>query len=227
MARSSNILNLGITILILSLLCPVPAMADVTPVNNFTGTRIGSISYTLIPDKPAYRAGDVITYIFQLGLACCDPMASFEIDHLLDLTIRLDPHITDITSNADSRLTGGGDGITGNTGSFYDAGQSLAWGFGYPPMKYLISNSDWPWGPALRVTGKIRPGTPPGTKISTTSYVGINANIESGNTREIRYTGATDTSDVMVTPEFPSPALPAGMVLGLLGMVFMVRGRRR
>jgi hypothetical protein len=226
MARSLKILKLGIVVLILSVVCLEPAMADVTPVFNRSITQIGSIEYTLITDKPTYRAGDVITYIFQLGLACCDPTSSFVIDHLLSLAITLDPHITDITSNAEYWLTGGGDGITGNTGFFYDCGVSMVWGFADPPATYLISKDVWPYGPALMVSGIISPGTPDGTKITTSSHVDINVNDETNGQWENQYTGASDTSVVMVTPEYPSPALPAAMILGLLGAVFVVRSRK-
>jgi hypothetical protein len=208
------------------MVCLEPAVAEVTPVYsylNFRDTQIGSIAYTIIPDKTIYCAGDVISYIFLLGLTSCDPTTSFDIDHLLDLGITLDPHITDITSNADYWLTGGGDGISGNSGYFYDAGNSLAWAFGFPPETYLISNSDWPWGPALQISGVIDPGTPSGTKIKTSSYVDINLNDDNGKNWENQYTGATDMSVVTVTPEFPSPALPGAMILGLLGTVFVVR----
>ena len=227
MARSLKILNLGISVLIFCALCLAPVMADVTLVSNQSADPIGSIAYTLITDKTSYSAGDIITYTFQLCLACCDPTASFVIDHLLSLAITLDPHITDITSNADYWLTGGGDGITGNSGYFYDAGVSMAWGYGFPPETYLISHDAFPSGPAPTVSGIISPGTPPGTKLTTTSTVGINVNTDSGGIWENQYTGATDTSTVMVTPEFPCPVLPAALILGLLGTVFAVRNRKK
>ena len=229
MARSSKILKLGITVLMITLLCSAPAMADVTPVYSYLDipTQIGSIAYTLISDKTTYSAGDTITYFFQLCLTCYDATTWFEIDHLLDLVITLDPHITDITSNADYWLTGGGDGISGNSGYFYDAGGSLAWGFGYPPMTYLLSNDGWPDGPSLQVSGVISPETPPGTKITTSSSVEINVNDHNKEGWENQYIGATDTSVVMATPEFPYPALPAAMILGLLGAVFVARRREK
>jgi hypothetical protein len=227
MIKSSEILKLGIAALIVSMVCLVPAMADVTPIYsnfNFVGTQIGSIAYTLIPDKSTYRAGDVISYIFQMVLTSCDPTTFFDVDHILDLGITLDPHITNIKSNADYWLTGGGDGMSGNSGFFYDFGLSLAWGFGFPPMTYLLSNDDWPWGSPLQVSGVISPGTPPGTKIKTSSFVDINVNDENTHSLENQYTSAGDTNVVTTAaPEFPSPALPAAMILGLLGTVFVVR----
>lgn len=231
MASSSKILKPGITVLIILLVCLEPAMADVTEVYSYFEypcTKIGSIAYTLITDKTAYSPGDAITYIFQLSLTSCDASTWFDIDHILDLGIILDPHITNIRSNADYWLTGGGDGISGNSGFFYDAGQSLAWGFGFPPMTYLLSNDGWPQGPdgpALQVSGVISPETPPGTKITTTSYVDINLNDKTGDDWENQYISATDTSVVMATPEFPGPALPVVIILGLLGTVFVARRR--
>jgi hypothetical protein len=225
MAGSSKILKLGIAVLIFCAVCLEPVMADAIPVHNYSA-QFGSIDYTVITDKTTYRAGDVITYIFQLCLTCCDPTASFVIDHLLCLAITLDSHITDITSNAEYWLTGGGDGITGNSGFFYDAGVSMAWGFGFPPLTYPISNNAWPRGTALQVSGIISPETPPGTEVTTTSSVVINLNTVSGGDWENQYDSATDTSTVLVIPEFPCPALPAALILGLLGTVFVVRNRR-
>lgn len=103
----------------------------------------------------------------------------------------------------------------------------MAWGFADAPVTYLIPNDAFVSGPALTISGIISPGTPLGTKITSTSSVDINVNAESGGSWENQYTGATDTSVVMVTPEYPSPALPAALVLGLIGTVFMVRNRKK
>ena len=91
-------------------------------------------------------------------------------------------------------------------------------------MTYNLPNTDWPSGPALVVSGIIAPGTPPGTKIKTTSFVDINVNDQNSQNWENQYTGGTDTN-VAVAPEFPSPALPALMILGVLGAVFVARKR--
>ena len=179
--RQRLFINAGITVLILVMVCCGFVVADTDTVYGSAGP-VGDVSFWITPNNPLPSAGDIITYTFSVA-------SSVFIDHVPDIDLTLDPHITDITAIAPLTFCS-------------ISGQDVFFGIGL-----MGGGGGWPI-PDLSVSGIINPTTPVGTKITSSGSADVVVNFydpatKSWNDGDNDY-GVPDSSTVTVSSSPPS-----------------------
>ena len=215
-------IKFGCLMLIASVLCCVPVAAYYPDPTTLT-TK-------MIADKNVYNPGDDISY--KIWADVSDGL----IDHCYDGTFDLDPNIESISTNMPTTLYPCP--VTGNKVHCWDpTATDTLWG----SNGYIGATSGHGWLPVypwfepdrntpFTISGKIKPGTPQGTKIKSTAFFQCFTDLGS-------YTSASSESDVTVaspcpvgsvcTPEFPSLFIPLVSIIGFLGTVLLIKGFRK
>ena len=147
-------------------------------------------------DKSVYHVGDTIIYTIT-GFG-------YSVDHIDWGTVLLDPNIKNITGIGSSAMDVYCH-VSGNSVSCFTQDGGPEWGSG---------------DPGLTISGTVTGGT---KLVSNCSFSGFDDN---GNELDA---SASNTAKVVYeppAPEFPSPLLPASMVIGFLGAVFYIKRTR-
>jgi hypothetical protein len=223
MKKKSFIIQLGLAMLMVSVFCLVPVLA-----NTVDGTTLET---KMIADKMEYMPGDYISYTF--GWDFTSTVKDVEgINYCDHSEFILDPNIESITQNNPEYCS-----IKGNVVTC--VGHTLLWHMGKDSHLMLpVWSLTGPTNDMFTVSGKIRDGTSLGTIIrSTASYECI---LENPFIPEIRYITDTSESTVWVkkpvpacltanscdAPEFPSTLIPVSLIIGFLGAVLLISRTR-
>jgi hypothetical protein len=205
-------LCLTIGMLVIACLLAAPVFASTVPVTDFTSQQVGTLTFTIIPDKTVYYPGDKITYKFATSSTVTDPNVVFSIENTDLLHVTLDNHLTGIT--VDTGNIGIQCTLSGNDLDCLNVNANQ--------VLWLLDGNYYP-----QISGIIKPGTPSGTKITTDGYVGVSLDFN-----QAQYSlpdSAPDTNVISVvskpitSPEFPSIFLPAILIIGLLGAVLLIK----
>jgi len=203
-------IQIGLILLIGLSLMTIPVLASTIQVEPF-GQVLGTLTFTIVPDKAVYNPGDKITYEFTSSTVSADPDKDLNIYSVAYLDVTLDPHITGIT--VDTGDLGIICTVSGNTVHCDNPDlDQVTWRLDY----------DYP-----KISGTIQLGTLQGTLITTSGLMG--ADLDYDVALYIFPEFCPDTNVVTVgsgpnpSPEFPSIFLPAIMIIGFVGAVLLIQ----
>lgn len=188
-------------------LMTIPVLGSTVQVELF-GQVLGTLTFTIVPDKAVYYPGDKITYDFTSGTIGAEKDLNIYSVAYLDVT--LDPHITDIT--VDTGEIGIICTVSGNTVHCDN-----------PDLDNVLWMMDHYYP---KISGTIQSGTPQGTLITTSGV--MDAELDYDVALYIFPEFCPDTNVVTVgsgpkpSPEFPLIFLPAIIIAGFIGAVLLI-----
>jgi hypothetical protein len=177
-------------------------------------SEIGSSTITMAPDKTGYTAGEIVYYSLWLS-SLVSVGGSFVDDDLMDI-ITLSPYLENMGFNYE----------------FY---------YSYPPPPFItyspctVDDNTIYCGDASSIEfipgvvsawGTIRPGTPPGTEITSYGQSLLEWVAPYGTFLGSvwnSYSSTVTVKNSVPVPEFPSPLLPVTMIIGILGAALFIR----
>jgi hypothetical protein len=176
----------------------------------------------MVSDKDVYAPGDTITYKIWADTTIGPKFYRVDLCPWSEFVI--DPNVEDLSHNYDENFGSDINGeckITGNTVTCTGKSLMYLWSFsslnkhGFITVPPSIGGGEHDF----MITGKVNPGTPLGTTLTSTST--ISCFLENGD-------GIADhaTNQVLVginEPEFPTLLIPLAMIIGFIGIILFTR----